>query len=43
MTQFANLHGSSALAQEPYPMSWQMLRLPRLRGLGAALALRPFC
>jgi len=24
------------------PMSRQLLRLPRLRGLGAALALRPF-
>lgn len=24
------------------PMSQQLLRLPRLRGLGAALALRPF-
>ena len=41
MTQFANLHGSCAFAQEPYPMSWQELRLPKLRRLGAALASRP--
>jgi hypothetical protein len=43
MTQFAKLHGSGAFAQEPYPMSWHLLRLPMLRGLGAALASRPFC
>lgn len=36
MTQFVNLHGSGAFAQEPYPMSWHLLRLPMLRGLGAA-------
>ena len=41
MTQFANLHGSGAFALEPYPMSWQELRLPKLRRLGAALASRP--
>ena len=43
MTHIVNLHGSCALAQEPHPMSWHLLRLPMLRGLGAALASRPFC
>ncbi len=33
---------SRALACESTPMSRQLLRLPRLRGLGAALASRPF-
>jgi hypothetical protein len=42
MTQFSTPHGSGAFALEPYPMSWHLLRLPRLRRLGAALALRPF-
>ena len=35
-------HLSLAVAGEMSPMSWHLLRLPRLRGLGAALALRPF-
>ena len=34
---------SCAAAHEISPMSWLLLRLPRLRGLGAALASRPFC
>lgn len=33
---------SQACACVSTPMSQQLLRLPRLRGLGAALALRPF-
>jgi|DEB19_MinimDraft_3_1074340.scaffolds.fasta_scaffold04267_3 hypothetical protein len=33
---------SQVTACERTPMSRQLLRLPRLRGLGAALALRPF-
>jgi hypothetical protein len=36
------LSGALAAVNGPKPMSWQWLRLPRLRGLGAALALRPF-
>jgi hypothetical protein len=32
---------SYATAYEMTPMSWRELRLPRLRRLGAALALRP--
>jgi len=43
MTQFSTPHGSGAFALEPYPMSWHLLRLPKLRRLGAALASRPFC
>jgi hypothetical protein len=34
---------SYAAVYEMTPMSWHLLRLPRLRGLGAALASRPFC
>jgi len=34
-------HLSYAPACEKTPMSWQELRLPKLRRLGAALASRP--
>ena len=43
MTALSNFHCSRAAARERNPMSWRLLRLPMLRGLGAALALRPFC
>ena len=36
-------HLSHAAACGMTLMSWLELRLPMLRGLGAALALRPFC
>ena len=43
MSGVFNIHCSRAAARGRNPMSWQLLRLPMLRGLGAALALRPFC